>query len=75
MSWTTYAVIGLLVVHADALLCFALKRRFRMWPSLIAGALWPLVLPAVILGAFVLTRNMPSTKVPLSNISPGARRE
>lgn len=61
MSWTAYALVGMIVAHTDAILCFALKRRFRLWPSLIAAALWPVVVPVAIIGAAVLTKHMPRT--------------
>lgn len=61
MGWLTYALVGLIVVHNDAILCFAMKRRFRLWPSLIAAALWPVVVPVAIIGAAVLTKHMPRT--------------
>jgi ABC-type spermidine/putrescine transport system permease subunit II len=61
MGWQTYALVGMIVMHTDAILCFATKRRFRGWPSLIAAMCWPVVIPVAIIGAAVLTRNMPRT--------------
>ena len=54
-----YAIVWLVLLHADAILCFALKRRFRLLPSALAFAAWPLVMPVAIIAAAVVTRNMP----------------
>lgn len=64
MNWIAYSLVGLVVVHTDAMLCFAMKRRFRMWPSLLTGACWPVVIPVAIIGAYVLTRNCPRVGTP-----------
>ena len=61
----TYAIVWLVLLHSDAILCFALKRRFRLLPSALFMAAWPVVVPVAIIGVAVLTRNMPRTNVPL----------
>jgi hypothetical protein len=35
-----------------------------MWPSLLTGVCWPVVIPVAIIGAYVLTRNCPRVGAP-----------
>ena len=66
MGTLAYIVVGLVLVHTDAILCFALKRRFRLLPSLLLFAAWPITLTVAVLAIAALTRNMPPTHTPVA---------
>ena len=43
MSWLYFYLLGYaLSVEFDAMLCFALRRRYRIWGSLIVCLAWPI---------------------------------
>ena len=61
MSSATYLLIALLMMLPDALLCYALKKRLRIWRLIPFALLWPVTLPFTLIACAVVTRNHPDS--------------
>ncbi len=62
MSWViVYAVVFVAMLYADAITCYAGRRRFRIGQCIVLCAIWPVTLPMVLFGVAFLTRNDPPT--------------
>lgn len=59
MTLAEYLMVTAMVLFVDALLCHALKRRFRLFFCVPAALIWPITMPITIIGCAYLTRNMP----------------
>lgn len=47
------------VLFSDALVCYAVKRRFSLLYSVPCAILWPVTVPMLIVAIAVFTRNFP----------------